>query len=88
MNLISKSRNIKILLSKLYIKHLNLNQSCLLSSNFNPNDYHAYNEKILDFKKDSPERTSLQHKLQLAISGTSNTNEALFDVPIVIGISI
>ena len=43
------------------------------------------NEPILDYKKDSIERIQLQEKLQEFLNIKNDNNDALFDIPIIIG---
>jgi 1-pyrroline-5-carboxylate dehydrogenase len=43
------------------------------------------NEPILDYKKDSIERIQLQEKLQEFLNIKNDKNDALFDIPIIIG---
>ena len=52
-------------------------------------DYKAVNEPILDYRRDSDERNALNRTLDSFLSAskkkTSDNNDALFDIPIVIG---
>lgn len=63
-----------------------------LSANCNDPDlskYKAVNEPVLDYAKNSPERTHLERKLNEFLANASKIQndhrEALFEVPIVIG---
>ena len=61
------------------------NQICF-SSSFNLLEYTTTNEPILEYKRGSVERSRLNEKIQHFLSlNASNRQEALFDVPIVIG---
>lgn len=73
------------LISKSNRKRFIQNQGCC-SVFYNHLHYQACNEPILDFKHDSPERKSLVTKLEQIAS--INTQDALFDVPIVITVNL
>lgn len=75
---VNKLKNFIINSKQLFLKQTRL-------SSFNSSEYRAYNEPVLDFKRDSPERKSLSQKLQVSIKGLIDSKDALFDVPIVIG---
>lgn len=55
------------------------------TNSVNLQNYVATNEPILDYKKDSSERASLIQTITDYLSRKNETQDALFDVPIIIG---